>query len=620
MSIVMPEPLAEGRFQLLEVIGEGGMATVYRAFDQRLQRPRAIKVLSPALCGRPALRRRFMAEAQTMATLEESRVVRIFDVAEEGDRVYIVMELVDGGSLLERVRDYGPLTPRMAARVGLQICESLQAAHDAGVIHRDIKPHNILLTRTGEIRITDFGIAQVQVEGNDGLTKTGAVMGTWGFMAPEQKSDAKGVDARADIYAVGATLWSLLRADTPPELFMADQEAGMMEGIPDALSEVIRRATRYRREERYPSVRAMADSIRALSSLLPEDPEHTPPLVMGRLAATDGRTPVDTVDQLRTPAPYLRTPAPLGRPDTPAGTMVPDLGALPEPPARPPAGFPPPPALAPLGDAGATGVDLSFTSEGLVSDPPAPPDRRPLLYAGVGLMGIGLAAVIVVGKLWSPDPSNGSVDGALPPADAPLAAPLTEPLQAEPAPSGPSIGSAPGATPPGAPADPAAVVPSAAPPAHATPTTTPAVAPPAAASDTPTATTTPAPATDPAATAAAVVEVEPAPEPTPVAPAAPRAPSTITHTPPTGAKVGETVVFAARFASGYSVKLYYRVAGTGAFKERTMSGTGGDYSAGVKIDPSMLAGLDYFLAASDDRGNTVREGSAMKPLRLAVTE
>ncbi|MFN7142798.1 MAG: serine/threonine-protein kinase, partial [Myxococcota bacterium] len=314
MQVATPETLAEGRFRLLEVIGEGGMATVYRAFDQRLQRPRAIKVLSPALATRPALRRRFLSEAQTMANLEESRVVRIFDMGEDGERVYIVMELVDGGSLVDRVRDYGPLPPRMAAEATVQICESLQAAHDAGVIHRDIKPHNILLTRNGEIRVTDFGIAQVQSDGDDGHTKTGAVMGTWGFMAPEQKSNAKTVDARADIYSVGATLWSLLTGQTPPELFMAESEPGMLEGLPEELAEVVKRATRYRREDRYVSARAMAESIRALVPMLPEDPELTVPLAPPLLERR-GKS-LDTMQQFESTAGLA--PA----------TMVPTLGGL----------------------------------------------------------------------------------------------------------------------------------------------------------------------------------------------------------------------------------------------------------------------------------------------------
>ena len=600
MSSVMPDSLAEGRFQLLEVIGEGGMATVYRAYDQRLQRPRAIKVLSPALAGRPALRRRFMTEAQTMATLEESRVVRIFDVAEEGDRCYIVMELVEGGSLLDRIRDHGPLPPRLAAQVGLQLCESLQAAHDAGVIHRDIKPHNILLTRSGEIRITDFGIAQVQQEGGDnGLTKTGAVMGTWGFMAPEQKSDAKNVDARADLYSVGATLWSALRGDTPPELFMADQEGHMLDGIPDALAGVIRRATRYRREERYPSVRAMADSIRSLQSLLPDDPSDTPPLVAPRVAGRDTR--MDTIDQFRTPTPPQAM-----------GTMVPDVGALPPPVSLPnPPGITPP--FLPRMSAGATGVDLSFSSETGVE--PAKPDRRWMLYNGVGLMGLGLAAVILVGKLWNPgggEPTAAAaVDGAGGPTvvgERPLDAPALATTDAVPAGAPPSA-----LTPPITPttATPAAVASAAILPAPS-PSVTAAVGTTGVAAADPT-----APVASPATPASEVAAAAPAAAPEVKAPRPP--PATLSISAPADVKVGDNAPFTASLAPGYSVKLYYRAVGSGAFRDKTMSGAGATYTTSIKIDTSMVGGLDYFVAATDDRNNTVRDGSALKPLRIAVS-
>ena len=612
MSSVMPESLAEGRFQLLEVIGEGGMATVYRAFDQRLQRPRAIKVLSPALAGRPALRRRFMTEAQTMATLEESRVVRVFDVAEEGDRCYIVMELVEGGSLLDRIRDYGPLPPRLAAKVGLQLCESLQAAHDAGVIHRDIKPHNILLTRSGEIRITDFGIAQVQQEGDNGLTKTGAVMGTWGFMAPEQKSDAKNVDARADLYSVGATLWSTLRGDTPPELFMADQESAMLDGIPDALAEVIRRATRYRREERYPSVRAMADSIRALQGLLPEDPEDTPPLVSTRVVSREGR--LDTIDQFRTPAPQPSM-----------GTMVPDVAELPPPVSlpHPPGLLPPslPPRLEARPAAGATGVDLSFSSEAVGPDKPArrdKPDRRWMLYSGIGIMGLGLAAVIVVGKVWNPIAGTGE-QAALPAAatDADAVAMAEPPAPGavgtpEPAPT--PVASAPttqALQPTGSGSFPAPAAGAPAPQATSVAATTPA-----------------SPAASPTAspTDAAAVPVTTLVAPTgeaaaeaPTVKATPKAPPKLVIDAPAQVNVGATATFTATLAPGYSVKLYFRSASGGAFRDRTMSESGSTYTTSIKIDESMGGGLDYFVAATDSRNNTLRDGSALSPRRVTVT-
>ncbi|MBK7759741.1 MAG: serine/threonine protein kinase [Deltaproteobacteria bacterium] len=255
-------PLAEGRYRLLSVLGVGGMATVYRGYDARLQVNRAIKVLSPALAKRKSLKSRFEAEASTMALLQHRNIVSVHDVGADGNRIFIVMELVEGGSLLDRVRDHGPIPPKMALDVTVRMLDALKVAHKRGVVHRDIKPHNILLSGEGDIRVTDFGIAQMKRDDDqDGLTKTGAVMGTWGFMAPEQRSDAKGVDQRADIYSVGATLYAIMTDKTPGELFAADMDPGMLAGLPDEITTVIRKATRYNREERYADAQAMAGGL-----------------------------------------------------------------------------------------------------------------------------------------------------------------------------------------------------------------------------------------------------------------------------------------------------------------------------------------------------------------------
>jgi serine/threonine-protein kinase len=581
MQPAMPDALAEGRFQLLEVIGEGGMATVYRAFDQRLQRPRAIKVLAPALALRPALRKRFLAEAQTMANLEESRVVRIFDMGEDGDRVFIVMELVDGGSLLDRIRDFGPLPPRMAADATIQICESLQVAHDAGVIHRDIKPHNILLTRAGEIRVTDFGIAQVQTDDGDGMTRTGAVMGTWGFMAPEQKSNAKQVDGRADIYSVGATLWSLLRGETPPELFMADAEPDMLDGIPDELAEVIKRATRYRREERYVTARAMADSLRAFVPMLPDDPELTVPLVPPVLERRPTRT--DTMQQLASEM--------IGGVQE---TMVPSVGEEPEPS--------PPIQIAAPAPAPRRPVDApSFAEE--------PPRKAPWFFLfAVAVPGVALLGVVLVGAFvfWPGDPAGGPA----------------KPVVAMGAPTDPAVGG------PAAPA-PIAGLPSAPVGSAATsvPTTTPAVplAAPVSTNKTPAGdhhtATSPVQPTNPAPVAAVAPPVVPdvAAPPAAVTPppvAEDQAPS-LTITPPGDAHVGDTVTFRAAIAGGWSVKLYYRPASGGAFQEKVMQGSGGTFTTSLKAADTMLGGIDYFVKATRDDAN-IREGSPTAPKRVMV--
>ena len=273
-------PLADGRYVLLEVVGEGGMAVVYRGFDARLQVPRAVKVLSPALSGKRALRERFEAEARTMALFDHPNIVRVVDVGIDGDRVYIVMELVTGGSVLERVRDFGPLPPRLALDVMIDVMRALEAAHEHGVVHRDIKPHNILLTEKGQVRVTDFGIARL-VEGDeidDALTRTGAVMGTWGFMAPEQKENAKGVDYRADLYSAGATLWAIVTNQTPGHLFAADLDSAMMGGIPEPLAVFIKRATRYRRDDRFGSAAEMLAAALVVREQLEAPPADVAPL------------------------------------------------------------------------------------------------------------------------------------------------------------------------------------------------------------------------------------------------------------------------------------------------------------------------------------------------------
>ena len=189
-----PRALANGRYLLVSQLGEGGMATVYRAFDQRLQVWRAIKILAPQYASKPKLRSRFETEAQTMALLEHPNIVRVYDVGHDGPYAYIVMELLEGGSLVDWLEAHGAMPPPMAIEVTLQLCAGIQSAHDKGVVHRDIKPHNVMITADGSCRVTDFGIARVSDRTHDGMTRTGAVMGTWGYMAPEQRTDAKHVD------------------------------------------------------------------------------------------------------------------------------------------------------------------------------------------------------------------------------------------------------------------------------------------------------------------------------------------------------------------------------------------------------------------------------------------
>lgn len=181
------------------------MAAVYRGWDQRLGVWRAVKVLSPTHAAKPKLRARFESEAKAMAMLEHPHIVRIYNVSQDGALMFIVMEVIEGGDLVDWQREFGAMPPRMAVDVMLQVCDALEAAHDKGVIHRDIKPHNILLTTDGQCRVSDFGIARFEAV-ERGRTHTGMAMGTHGYMAPEQRDDAHGVDGRADVYSLGFAL------------------------------------------------------------------------------------------------------------------------------------------------------------------------------------------------------------------------------------------------------------------------------------------------------------------------------------------------------------------------------------------------------------------------------
>ncbi|MCB9746125.1 MAG: serine/threonine protein kinase [Alphaproteobacteria bacterium] len=272
-----PHTISDGRYTLVEPLGVGGMATVFKARDQRLQVWRAIKILSPQYSNRPSLKDRFETEARTTALLEHRHIVKVYDVGRSNGQPYIVMELVQGGNLVDWVKRHGAMPPRMAAEVTIQVCAGVSAAHAKKVVHRDIKPHNVLITSDGTCLITDFGIARVG-DDSGGLTRTGAVFGTWAYMAPEQRADAKKVDARADVYSLGATLYFLLTSRTPVDLFAAEKDPTVMEDIDETIKPLLITATQYKRSDRYNTVDDFAAALRDVLDVLPPDPEETPTL------------------------------------------------------------------------------------------------------------------------------------------------------------------------------------------------------------------------------------------------------------------------------------------------------------------------------------------------------
>ncbi|TNE83970.1 MAG: serine/threonine protein kinase [Deltaproteobacteria bacterium] len=290
-----PNLLCGGRFQLTRQLGEGGMAIVHQAFDHRLQVWRAIKTLNPTYATKKKLRQRFLGEAQAMARLEHKNIVRVYDVGEDGPTVYIVMELVDGGALEDYLEKHGQMPPRLAVRCLLDVCAGIEAAHEQGIIHRDIKPHNVLVDRNGVCKVTDFGIAQIK-DTSGQMTRTGTVMGTLGFMAPEQRTDSKHVDERSDVYSLGASLFTMVTSRTSMDLFASEQDDTILADVGAQLKGIIGKATRYHPDKRYADVGEFADALRELLPHLPPDPPSTPELVRQAISMPEPPALPDEVD------------------------------------------------------------------------------------------------------------------------------------------------------------------------------------------------------------------------------------------------------------------------------------------------------------------------------------
>ncbi len=205
-----------GRYELGPLLGVGGMASVYRATDRVLQRTVAVKVLSAPYDQDPAFVERFRHEARAAAGLSHPNIVAVFDSGSEGGVHYIVMEYVPGETLADTLRRQGVLEPGRAAEVGRWVCEALEAAHARGLVHRDVKPANVLISREGLVKVADFGIAKAAATST--LTGSGPLLGTAAYLSPEQAQGGP-VDARSDVYALGCVLYELLTSAPP---FVAD--------------------------------------------------------------------------------------------------------------------------------------------------------------------------------------------------------------------------------------------------------------------------------------------------------------------------------------------------------------------------------------------------------------
>ncbi|MFF2650984.1 serine/threonine-protein kinase [Streptomyces sp. NPDC058045] len=289
----MKGQLLAGRYRLGETIGRGGMGRVWQAHDEVLHRAVAVKELTAAQfvadSDRGVLLARTRAEARAAARISHPAVVTVHDVLEHDERPWIVMELVVGRSLADAVKGDGPLDPREAARIGLWVLRALRAAHTAGVLHRDVKPGNVLLAEDGRVLLTDFGIAQV--EGDTTLTKTGEVVGSVDYLAPERVRGADPGPA-SDLWALGATLYTAVDGRSP---FRRTTPLTTMQAVVT--------------EE--PSVPRGADALGpVIMALLRKDPEDRPTAEQAEellAEAAEGRRPAGVQEYLPTSEHYVPT-------------------------------------------------------------------------------------------------------------------------------------------------------------------------------------------------------------------------------------------------------------------------------------------------------------------------
>ena len=280
-----PGDMLAGRFRLDELIGRGGMATVFRAWDVVLGRPVAIKLLRPDIIADPDLALRFRREAHAAAVLHHPNVVGYLGAGSDGATPYLVMELVDGDDLATRIRREAPFEPAIAARTARDVANGLAIAHARGIVHRDVKPGNILLDADGRARITDFGVARIAAEGE--ATMPGTTLGSVHYFSPEQAQGLTTTPA-SDVYSLGLVLFEMLTGerpfsgDTPAAVAVARVGApapsarALNPDVPADLDTVVTRALDPDPAARFPEAGAFADALeRAVTPPAPVDPMST---------------------------------------------------------------------------------------------------------------------------------------------------------------------------------------------------------------------------------------------------------------------------------------------------------------------------------------------------------
>ena len=311
-------PSAFGRYQIIEEIGRGGMARVYRALDPRFEREVAVKVLPSEVMDEAMFRARFEREAKVIAALEHPAIVTVYDFGDQEGQPYLVMRYMPGGSLRERLAQ-GEMPPEQAVTLVRRMASALDYAHERGIIHRDLKPGNILFDGRGDPFLTDFGIVKMA---QGGATLTGeSIIGTPAYMSPEQAQGDTTIDHRTDVYSLGVILFEMLTgkqpymADTPISLALKHirepipRLADYSEDLPPALQAVVDKAMAKSPLDRYATGARMAEALEALSA---GDATRLGTAPASSETSVEGQKPPEAAAEPEAPAEDVEQPTDLG--------------------------------------------------------------------------------------------------------------------------------------------------------------------------------------------------------------------------------------------------------------------------------------------------------------------
>ncbi|MCV6984905.1 serine/threonine protein kinase [Mycobacterium shinjukuense] len=269
--------MLDGRYLVQARIASGGTSTVYRGHDVRLDRPVALKVMDPRYAGDQQFLTRFHLEARTVARLKDPGLVAVYDQGQDGRHTFLVMELIDGGTLRELLAERGPMPPHAVVAVLRPVLGGLAAAHRAGLIHRDIKPENVLISDDGDVKLADFGLVRALAAA--GITSTSVILGTAAYLSPEQVRDGN-ADPRSDVYSTGILTYELLTGRTPfagdSALSIAYQRldhdvpcaSTVIDGVPTQFDEFVACATARDPTDRYADASEMATDLNAIAAEL----------------------------------------------------------------------------------------------------------------------------------------------------------------------------------------------------------------------------------------------------------------------------------------------------------------------------------------------------------------